>query len=159
MSSIIITFFVVADDPAAAALAGPGPGDDLPTAKYGNFDVWTTLTEWESLATGRDLEEIEDEGGADMVSGADEPVVLAFPAALTEALAAAAAAAAAAGAAGVGAGAGARTLSRLAEAWIELRAEEGEEIDEELANDLLGELAGLAVEAVKTGGSLYVWIC
>ncbi|MBB2947482.1 hypothetical protein FB565_007253 [Actinoplanes lutulentus] len=141
--SSIITFFVVADDAVAAALAGSGPGADLAIAEYGNFDVWTTLTEWESLATGRDLDEVEDDGGADMVSDADEPVVLAFPPALTEALAAA----------------DAPALNRLASRWIELRAEEGEEIDEELANDLLGEVAGLAAEAVKAGASLYVWIC
>ncbi|MEU4688868.1 hypothetical protein [Actinoplanes sp. NPDC023714] len=141
--SSIITFFVAADDDSAAALSEGGPGDDLPSATYGNFDVWTTLAEWESLATDRSLMEIEEAGGADMVSGADEPVVLAFPASLTRALSVA----------------DRPALQRLGEQWIELRAEEDEEIEEELAADLLTEIADLARTAVAAESSLYVWVC
>jgi hypothetical protein len=141
--SSIITFFVAADDDSAAALAKGGPGEDLPSATYGNFDVWTTLAEWESLATDRSLMEIEEAGGADMVSQDDEPVVLVFPAALTRSLAVA----------------GRETLNRIGEQWIELRAEEGEDLDEEMVTDLLAEISGLAGTAIKGDATLYVRIC
>jgi hypothetical protein len=141
--SSIITFFVAADDDSAAGVADGGPGEDLPTAEYGNFDVWTTLAEWESLATGRSLMEIEEAGGADVVSAGDGPIVLLFPAPLTESLAAA----------------DRETLARIAQQWIGLRAEEGEVLDDELADALLTEISGLAATATSTGASLYVWIC
>ncbi|MET8152445.1 hypothetical protein ACIBSW_09975 [Actinoplanes sp. NPDC049668] len=141
--SSIIKFFVAPDDAAAAALAVDGPGADLEPAVYGNFDVISTLEEWESVLTGRDLEELIDSGGADVVSGDDEPLVLLVPPALTGALA----------------GADAHALAAAAGRWIALRAEEGETIDEELAEEILGELAALSSRAAKTGGSLYCWIC
>ena len=141
--STIIDFFVAADDAAAAGVARGGPGEELEPATYGNFDVWSALAEWESVATGCDLEELLASGGPAVVSGDDEPLVLVVPPALTAALAQA----------------GPVALSRFAEQWIALRAEEGEEIEEELARDLLGELASLATKAARTGGSLYCWIC
>ncbi|BBH69042.1 hypothetical protein ACTI_57270 [Actinoplanes sp. OR16] len=141
--SSIITFFVAADDDSAAALAEGGPGEDLPSAGYGNFDVWTALAEWESLATDRSLMEIEEAGGAGVVSEGDDPVVLAFPASLTRALSTS----------------DGPALELLAEQWIALRAEEDEDIDEELANDLLTDIAGLARTAVTAESALYVWVC
>ncbi|GID91105.1 hypothetical protein ACFQFC_38180 [Amorphoplanes digitatis] len=141
--SSIISFFVAGDDAAAASVAVGGPGADLEPAEYGNFDVISTIEEWESVLTGRDLDELIVSGGADVVSGDDEPLVLLVPSTLTGALAAA----------------DAPTLAEAAERWIALRAEEGETIDEELAQDLLGELAALSTKAERTGGSLYCWIC
>jgi hypothetical protein len=141
--SSIITFFVARDDAAAAAVAVGGPGDDLEPARYGNFDVFSTLDEWQSILTDRDLEELAAEAGADVVSGDDEPLVLHVPDALTEALA----------------HADHQSLADAAARWIELRAEEDEEIDEELALDLLGELATLSARAQRAASSLYCWIC
>jgi hypothetical protein len=141
--STIIEFFVVSDDAAAAAVARGGPGEELEAATYGNFDVWSTIAEWESIVTGCDLDELFASGGPDVVSGDDEPIVLRLPAALTAALAQADAA----------------TLSRTVAQWIALREEEGEDIDPEMAGDLLGEIAALSGKAERTQGSLYCWIC
>jgi hypothetical protein len=141
--SSIIKFFVARDDAAAAAVAVDGPPSTLEPAEYGNFDVFSTIEEWQSILTDRDLEEVIAEGGPDVVSGDDEPIVLLVPPALTTALA----------------DADADTLGRAAERWITLRAEEDETIDEELADDLIGELATLSRRARQAGSSLYCWIC
>jgi hypothetical protein len=141
--SSIIEFFVALDDAVAAGVAVGGPGADLKPATYGNFDVFSTLDEWQSILTNQDLDELVEQGGADVVSGDDEPLVLRVPPALTRALAQA----------------DRETLGNTAERWIALRAEEDEEIDEELAHDILAELAALSAEAERTGGSLYCWIC
>jgi hypothetical protein len=142
MSSIIM-FFVARDNAVAADVAEGGPGDALEPATYGNFDVWTTLEEWETILLNRDLEELFAEGGPDVVSADHEPLVLLVPQALTKALARA----------------DGELLSRTAERWITLRAEEGEAIDEELAHDLLSEMAALSAKAERTESSLYCWIC
>ncbi|MFI7651010.1 hypothetical protein ACIBTZ_33855 [Micromonospora sp. NPDC049460] len=51
--SSIIKFFVACDNTIARGVVGNGPGEDFESATYGNFDVWSTLEEWESLLTGR----------------------------------------------------------------------------------------------------------
>jgi hypothetical protein len=77
--SSIIKFFVARDDAAAAAVAVDGPPSTLEPAEYGNFDVFSTIEEWQSILTDRDLEEVIAEGGPDVVSGDDEPIVLLVP--------------------------------------------------------------------------------
>lgn len=137
--SSIIEFFVAPDDTAAAGVAENGPGGSFESAAYGNFDVWSTLVEWESILSGRSLEEPIAGGGPHIVTGDGSPVVLVTPRELTRALA----------------GADDHTLSTTAERWAELREEDGETIDDELAQELVREVAGLAVGAVRTGKSLY----
>lgn len=142
--SSIIDFFVAPDDTAAAGVAERGPGGSFETATYGNFDVWSTLAEWESILTGRSTEELMSSGGPDVVAGHDSlPVVLAASRDLTVALA----------------GADDHTLRTTARQWTALREEEGETIADELARQLISEVAGLAVGAVRTGNSLYCRIC
>jgi len=141
--SSIIEFFVAPDDAAAAGVAESGPGARFESATYGNFDVWSTLEEWEGILTDRSLDELVS-GGGNVVAGGDGiPLVLAMPRALTTALA----------------DADDHLLSGAAEQWIRLRDEEGETIDSELAQELIREVAALAVDAIRTGSSLYCWIC
>lgn len=140
--STIIDFFVVSDDAAAAAAAHGGPGKELEPATFGNFDVWSALAEWESIMTGRDLDELLANGGPEVVSGDHEPLVLRVPPALTTALAQA----------------GPAIVSRTIEQWNVLRADEGEDTDDDFG-EILAEIADLAVKAERTGGSLYCWIC
>ena len=141
--SSIIEFFVAPDDAAAAGVAEGGPGVSFESATYGNFDVWSTLEEWESILTGRSLEELVS-GGGNVVAGGDGiPLVWAIPRDLMTALA----------------DADDQLLSGAAEQWIRLRDEEGETIDSELAQELIREVAALAVDAIRTGSSLYCWIC
>ncbi|MBE8525331.1 hypothetical protein ILP97_48985 [Amycolatopsis sp. H6(2020)] len=138
--SSIIEFFVAPDDTAAAGVAENGPGGRFESAVHGNFDVWSTLVEWESLLTGRSLEEFTTGDGPRVVTGNDGlPVVLATAGELTRALAAA----------------GDHRLGTTAEQWAGLREEEGETIDGELARELVKEVAALAAGAVRTGSALY----
>ena len=132
-------FFVAPDDATAAGVADRGPGPAFASATYGNFDVWSTLEELENVLTGRD----PAEGGPEVVSGDDEPLVLGVPAALTTALAQA----------------GRETLASAAERWVALRADDGEDVDVELAYEIVGELAALSATAERSGQSLYCWIC
>jgi hypothetical protein len=142
--SSIIEFFVAPDDTAAAGVAERGPGGSFESATYGNFDVWSTLVEWESILGSRGLVELMTSGGPEVVAGSDGfPVVLVAPRDLTIALA----------------GADDHMLGTTAERWVELREEEGEIIDDELAQQVIREVAALAVGAARTGESLYCWIC
>jgi hypothetical protein len=141
--SSIIEFFVAPDDGVAAGVVRGGPGKDLKQATYGNFDVWTTLVEWESILLDRDLDELIDTGGPDVVGHDDGTLVLLVPPELTTALA----------------DAKGDRLDGLIERWIALRAEDGEDIEDELAHDLLGEMAWLAADAERTKSSLYCWVC
>ncbi|WP_158647117.1 hypothetical protein [Actinoplanes sp. ATCC 53533] len=50
-------------------------------------------------------------------------------------------------------------LDSAAERWVELRAEDGEVIDDEVAQEIVHHVAALAVGAVRTGMSLFCWIC
>jgi hypothetical protein len=135
--SSIIEFFVAPDDDAAADVLEGGPSDEYETASYGNFDVISTIEEWEQILTRADT------GGAEVVAGGDdEPLVLLFPPALTAGLAAASGG----------------ELTDLTDEWLDLRAEQGEEIDEELAAELLAEVAALATAASRAGASLYCWV-
>jgi len=136
--SSIIEFFLAPDDTAAAGVAENGPDGTFESATYGNFDIWSTLLEWESILTSRSLEELT--GGPHVVAGSGGlPVVVVAPGDLTRALA----------------GADGHLLGTAAERWVELREEEGETIDGELARELVGEVAALAAGAVRTGRSLY----
>ncbi|MCW3820285.1 hypothetical protein ONA91_38235 [Micromonospora sp. DR5-3] len=141
--SSIIKFFAARDNTIASGVVGSGPGEDFESATYGNFDVWSTLEEWESLLTDRELEQPTAAGGPDVVAGSDSPLVLLVSRDLTEALA----------------DADAEALGGLAERWSVLRAEEGEAIDDELARELIGEVAALAADAVRSRNSLYCWVC
>ncbi|MCM0678788.1 hypothetical protein NCC78_29540 [Micromonospora phytophila] len=141
--SSIIKFFVAPDNSAAASVVESGLGPGFEAVTYGNFDVWLTLEEWESLLMDRNLDELIAGGGPDVVSGDDTALVLLVPSDLTKALADACG----------------ETLGRTAERWIELRSEEGEAIDDDLAHELLGEVAALAANAARTKSSLYCWIC
>lgn len=142
--SSIIEFFVARDDAAAVSVAEIGPSGSFESATYGNFDVWSTLEEWESILTSRSIEELVTSDGPNVVVGGDGfPVVLTVSLDLTRALAAA----------------DDHMLSGAAERWVELRDEEGEIIDDELAQEIVKEVAALAVGAVRTGKSLYCWIC
>ncbi|MFC6016897.1 hypothetical protein ACFP2T_11850 [Plantactinospora solaniradicis] len=141
--SSIIEFFVAPDDAVATSVAKDGPGPDLKPATYGNFDVWSTLAEWESILLDRDLDEVIDAGGPDVLSDGDGPLVLLVPPPLTKALAQLRD----------------DTLANVVERWIALRAEDDEEIEDELAHDLIGELAALSADAERTRGALYCWIC
>ncbi|MFI5895151.1 hypothetical protein ACIA5D_34130 [Actinoplanes sp. NPDC051513] len=135
--SSIIEFFVAPDPDAAADVIDGGPSDEYETASYGNFDVLSTIEEWEQILTGGYT------GGAEVVAGGDdEPLVLLIPPAVTAALAAASGG----------------ELADVTDQWLDLRAEAGEEIDEELAAELLAEVAALATEAVRAGASLYCWV-
>lgn len=141
--SSIIKFFVARDNTIARSVVGNGPGEDFESATYGNFDVWSTLEEWESLLTDRALEQLIAAGGPDVVAGNDSPLVLLVSRDLTEALA----------------DADAEVLDGMAERWSGLRAEEGEAIDDELAHELIREVAALAANAVGSRNSLYCWVC
>jgi hypothetical protein len=142
--SSIIKFFVAPDDGAAAGAARSGPEAHFESATYGNFDAWSSLTEWEGVMAHRTVEELLDEGQPKVVTGDDNdaPVVLAASPDLTRLLA----------------NADEATLNDLAEQWLELRADEGEVIDDELASELVAAVAGLATSAARTGQSLYCWI-
>jgi hypothetical protein len=141
--SSIIKFFVARDNRIARSVAEHGPGEDFESATYGNFDVWSTLEEWESLLTDRDLEQLIAAGGPDVVAGNDSPLVLLVSRDLTEALA----------------DTDADVLGGMAERWSGLRAEEGEAIDDELAHELIREVAALAANAVARRHALYCWVC
>jgi len=140
--SSIIKFFVAPDNAVAASVVASGPGAEFESATYGNFDVWSTLEEWESLLNNRDLDDVTAGEGPDVVSG-DAPLVLLVPADLVRALA----------------DADGEMRSRTTERWIEMRAEDGEPIDAELAHELVGEVAALSASAARTNSSLYCWIC
>jgi hypothetical protein len=140
--SSIITFFVAPDHRAAADVAESGLLADFESATYGNFDVLSTLDEWESILTDRSLEELVS-GGAAVLAGNDGAALLLVTSRdLARALA----------------DADDRMLTRTAERWTELREEEGETIDRELAHELIKVVAALAVGAVRTGRFLYCWI-
>ena len=143
--SLIIEFFVAPDDAAAVGVSRNGPGAaSFESATYGNFDVWSTLDEWECILTSRGIDDPVTGGGANFIAGGDgSPVVLAARPELTRALAAA----------------DDDLLGRTAERWVELREEEGEFIDGELAQEIVREVAALAAGATQTGKSLYCWIC
>ncbi|MEU8817500.1 hypothetical protein [Actinoplanes sp. NPDC048796] len=140
--SSIIKFFVAPDDEVAAGAAEEGPGARFEPITYGNFDVWSTLEELESILTGRDLEEVLDQGGPEIISGAGEPMLLRVPTVLVEALSTA----------------DSETISGAAEQWLSLRAGEGEALDEELAHEIVSELAATAARAQRTTQSLYCWV-
>lgn len=137
--SSIIDFFVAPDNDVAAGVSRSALGEAVPSATYGNFDVWSTLEEWESILLNRDLEELITGGGPDIVGGDDSPLVLLVSPDVTKALA----------------DADDQTLRETAARWIELRSAEGEVIDDELARELITEIAALSAEAVRTRRSLY----
>lgn len=138
--SSIIKFFVAPDRLAAAGAVESGPEAAFDHATFGNFDAWSTLEEWEGILTGRDLDALP--GDPEVIAGDDEPVVLLASGDLVRALA----------------DADGQTLDAAAMQWTELRANDGETIDDELAAEILTKVAGLSVNAVRTGGSLYCWI-
>lgn len=141
--SSIIEFFVAPDDTAAAGVVEIGPGGRFESAVHGNFDVWSTLVEWESILTGGRLEDFATGDGPQVVTGDGLPAVLAVAGELTRALAAA----------------DDHRLGTAAEQWAGLRADDGETIDGELARELVAEVAALAAGAVRTGSALYCRIC
>lgn len=61
--SSIIKFFVASDNAAAAGVGEGGPGPAFESATYGNFDVWSTLEEWECLLMDRELAALIADGG------------------------------------------------------------------------------------------------
>jgi hypothetical protein len=132
--SSIITFFVAPDNTVAGSVADDGPGHSFESVTYGNFDVLSSLEEWESLLVTRDLEEFIADGSAEVVGGEDGPLVLLVPPDLTKVLAEA----------------DRQTLRRTAARWTELRAKEGETIDDELAHELVREVAALSAAAERT---------
>jgi hypothetical protein len=136
--SSIISFFVAPDHLAATDAVNGGPEVDFDHATFGNFDVWSTLEEWEGILTNGDVDNLP--GGSGVIAGGDdEPVVLSVSADLVRALA----------------DADGLTLDAAAERWTELRADEGETIHDELAKQILATVAGLCAGAVRSGGSLY----
>lgn len=129
--STLITFFVAGDESVAEAAVDGGPGDDLLTAEFGNFDVWNSIEEWETLLLGT------GEGPGVLGEG---PLVLAFPAALTAALAAA-------------------DVGDLSGRWAIEETANGQELEPEIAREIVGEVARLAGSAQRTGAGLYCWWC
>ncbi|AEV85976.1 hypothetical protein ACWT_4959 [Actinoplanes sp. SE50] len=117
--STIITFFTAANDDAAD---DHGPGRDA--VAFGNFDIFASLEEWESLLLRRDLDDVD---GPEQIND-DEPLIFSFLPAVTKALAAA----------------DRRTLDTVSREWVAARAGDGEELDPELAREILDAVAGLA---------------
>lgn len=141
--STIIEFFVAPDDEVAAGVVQGGPGEDLKPVTYGNFDVWTSMVEWESILLDKDLDEVLETGGPDSVGHDGGALVFLLPPDVTKALAEA----------------DAGTLGTMAERWAALRTKEGQDIDIELAREMVGEMASLAVDAEASKGAIYCWVC
>ncbi|MEV6212389.1 hypothetical protein [Kitasatospora sp. NPDC051914] len=142
--SVIITFFTAPGHEAAAAVVERGPGGIFESRTWGNFDPEEALIEWESLLTGRSLDNLLDDGEPETVADLDDgqgPVVLAASRTLQEALT--------------------RTdrsrLVRTSQLWVEHRASEGEAIDQEIAEEILQSLADLARSAHGHDDRLYCW--
>jgi hypothetical protein len=118
--STIITFYTAADDDAAE---DPGPGRDA--VRFGDFDVFASLEEWESLLLDRSGDQV---AGPEQVNDEESPIILGFLPKLTKALAAASPAA----------------LGDVTRQWLAARARDGESLDPALARDILGAVAALA---------------
>lgn len=118
--STIITFYTAADDDAAE---DPGPGRDQ--AEFGNFDVFASLEEWESLLLDRPFDAV---AGPEQVNDEESPIILAFLPKLTKALAAANPA----------------TLGDLTRRWVDSRKKDGETLDPAQARRIVDAVAALA---------------
>ncbi|WP_436530502.1 hypothetical protein [Actinoplanes sp. HUAS TT8] len=118
--STIITFYTAANDDAAE---DQGPGRDK--AEFGNFDVFASLEEWESLLLDRSLDDID---GPEQVNDEESPIILSFLPALTKALAATDPAG----------------LADITRRWVAARAKDGETLDPAQARKILDAVAGLA---------------
>jgi hypothetical protein len=130
--SSIIHFYVAPDDATAAG----GPGDGV-AAKYGNFDAYTALFEWEALLTGGDAIELIENDDSPTIGDPDD-LIFRARGELVAALA----------------GAGPGRLAQVTREWI--AGDEAGVDDEELALELITEVAGLARTAQATGRHLYV---
>ncbi|MEU6632754.1 hypothetical protein ABZ905_31410 [Streptomyces parvus] len=142
--SIIVKFFVAPDDRAAALALRDGPGEACESLSLGNFDPMGAVTEWQSLLTGRTVEDVV-EAGEPRVLGVEEGggcFVFAISSDLSAALA----------------DAERPTLRDVADSWAQLRAEEGETIDGEIADGIMGDVAALTGSARRQGQSVYCWV-
>ncbi|MFI1988873.1 hypothetical protein [Actinoplanes sp. NPDC020271] len=118
--STIITFYTAADD---AAAEDQGPGRDK--VVFGNFDVFASLEEWESLLLDRSMDDVD---GPEQVNDEESPIILGFLPRLTKALAAANPAA----------------LADLTRRWVAARAQDGETLDPAQARKIIDAVAALA---------------
>ncbi|GIF03358.1 hypothetical protein [Actinoplanes siamensis] len=114
--STIIKFYTAPNDDVAEQ----GPGRDA--VDFGDFDVFASLEEWESLLLDRPLDDVD---GPEQVNDEESPLILALLPALTRALARA-------------------DIDALARSWVAVRSAEGEKIDPAVARRILTGLAGLA---------------
>ncbi|GAA2846724.1 hypothetical protein Acy02nite_04390 [Actinoplanes cyaneus] len=118
--STIITFYTAANDDAAE---DQGPGRDK--VVLGNFDVFASLEEWESLLLDRSIDDVD---GPEQVNDEESPIILGFLPALTKALAAANPA----------------TLADLTQRWVTARKQDGETLDPAQARTIVDAVAALA---------------
>ena len=132
--SSIIDFYIAPDD--AAAAGGSGDGE---SAKYGNFDAYTALFEWEALLTDGDAIELIENCDAPTIGDPDD-LIFRARGELVAALAGA-------------------SLERLAQVTREWIADHGAGVDdEELALELIAAVAGLARTAQATDRHLYLQV-
>ncbi|MFF2821226.1 hypothetical protein ACFVT9_37600 [Kitasatospora cineracea] len=141
--SRIITFFTAPSHEAASAVVETGPAGIFASQTWGNFDPEDAMVVWESFLTGRNLDELLDDGEPETVADPDEgrgSAVLVSSPALQKALAD-------------------TDRSRLGQAgrhWMEQQASEGTAMDQETAEEILHSLADLARSA-RPGDRLYCW--
>lgn len=142
--SIIVKFFVAPDDTAAALHLRTGPGQACESLSLGNFDPVGAVAEWQSLLTGRHLEDVVEAGEPRVLGGEEGEGCFVF--AISSDLATALA------------DAERPTLRDAADAWARLRAEEGEIIDGEIADAIMSDVAALAGSARRQGRGVYCWV-
>jgi hypothetical protein len=144
--STIIEFFSALGDGAAADVLEDGPQATFETVSAGNFDVFSSILEWDSILTERDLDEVIDDESIVQVAGgddnADEAVVYKLPDTVVRGLA----------------DTDDDSLPRVARRWVAARAEDDAPIDEEYARELLSDLADLARAALAAGEYVYCWV-
>ncbi|MFE5596124.1 hypothetical protein [Streptomyces sp. NPDC056549] len=142
--SKLVKFFIAADDVVAALALRGGPARALESVSWGNFDPEEAVIEWESLFTGRRVEELMDADEPRIVAGQDNDgyVVFAFSDRLVSVL----------GAAGL------VKIGEVAVLWSQVREQDGEALDVDVAGEILGDLARLARAAERQGSGVYCWV-
>ncbi|ELS58290.1 hypothetical protein STVIR_0734 [Streptomyces viridochromogenes Tue57] len=143
--SIIVRFFVAPSHAAAAAVVDGGPDGAFESSAYGNFDAEEALVEWDSLFTGRGLDELVAADEPEFVAGpegGEGPVVFAASRALQAALAAA----------------DRIRLLEVSRRWVRQRAADGESFDPTIATGILSDLVELVRGADGPDHRLYCWM-
>ncbi|MGF6886556.1 hypothetical protein ABIA39_004670 [Nocardia sp. GAS34] len=143
--SILVEFFIAPDDDTAATVVEGGPEDHFPAVTdYGNFLVFQALAEWESLFTGRSLDDLVSAGEPRAVTDDESgSAIYAASPTLQRALTTADPA----------------VLAEIGTRWKQDTTSTGAPFDPEMIDALLSDVAELARTATGQNHSLYCWMC